>query len=223
MFTPFYDTPQQRIADLGASALSAAELIALVVQASPGQSAMQIAEALLAQCGGLTGLGRASLFDLAQVPGIGQAKAARLRSAVELGRRLCSATDEKRPQISSPADAARLLMPEMSALEQEHMRVVLLDTRHRLLGIHEVYKGSLNVSMVRVGEVFREAIRRNCAAIIVAHNHPSGDASPSSEDAGINVQLVEAGNLLDIPVLDHIVVGSGGHWVSMKERGLGFK
>jgi DNA repair protein RadC len=222
MFTGLYDTPQERFERIGPEALTTAELIALVIQnGGTVQETVVTAEALLAQCGGVTGLGKASPFDFMAVKGIARTKAMRLSAAIELGVRAANTVAETRPQISSPADAARLLMPEMSRLEQEHLRVLLLDTRNRVLGIHEVYKGSLNVSMVRIGEVFREAIRRNCAAIIVAHNHPSGCVDASPQDVEVTRQLVEAGELLDISVLDHLILGNG--WISLKERGLGFK
>ncbi len=167
---------------------------------------------------------RASPMELQQVKGVGRRGAARIKAAFELGRRLMTGSPDDRPQIKSPADAANLLMGEMGSLEQEHMRVVLLDTRNRVQGIHTVYKGSLNTTMVRVGELFREAIRNNSAAIIVAHNHPSGDPSPSPEDVAVTQQIVSAGKLIDIEALDHLIIGGGGtgRWVSLKERGLGF-
>lgn len=126
-----------------------------------------------------------------------------------------------REQIRSPADAAAVLMVEMGHLDQEELRTVLLDTKSRVLGIATIYRGSLNASMVRVGEVFKEAIRLNSAALIVAHNHPSSDPTPSPEDVLVTRQIVEAGKLLDVDVLDHLVIAQG-KWVSLRERGLGF-
>jgi DNA repair protein RadC len=123
-------------------------------------------------------------------------------------------------QVRSPADAAALLMPEIGSLEQEHFVVLLLDTRNRVIGQEVLYKGSLNTSHIRVGEVFREAIRRNCAAILVAHNHPSFDCSPSPEDHALTRLLVEAGKTLDVDVVDHLIV-SCKNFVSLRERGLG--
>jgi DNA repair protein RadC len=123
--------------------------------------------------------------------------------------------------VHSPADAAILVQYEMSALEQEVLKVILLDSRNHVMDIAELYRGSLNSSQVRVGELFRPAIRRNSAAIIIAHNHPSGDPSPSPDDIAITRAIVQAGKLLDIDVLDHLVIGKG-RFVSMKERGLGF-
>lgn len=124
-------------------------------------------------------------------------------------------------QIRSPSDAAALLMIQMGHLDQEELRTVLLDTKQRVQDVVTVYRGSLNTSMVRVGEVYKAALRRNSAAVIVAHNHPSGDPSPSPEDVLVTRQIVEAGRLLDVDCLDHLVIGQG-RWVSMRERGLGF-
>ena len=224
MFT-LSDHPQDRLEQLGAGALSGAELIALVLnKVGPGQDALGLASELITRFGGLHGLARTSAAEIAQVKGMSRLKAAQLKAAIELGQRTTASAPDERPQITCPADAARILMPEMSMLEQEHLRVMLLDTRNRVISIVDLYKGSLNTSMVRVCEIFREAIRRNCAAVIMAHNHPSGDPSPSSEDATLSAECVQAGKLLDIEVLDHLVFGGIGHgYVSMKERGLGFR
>ncbi|MFC2016046.1 DNA repair protein RadC, partial [Chloroflexota bacterium] len=153
--------------------------------------------------------------------GIGPAKVAQVKAALELGRRLLAEDPDERTQIRTPADAANLVMSEMSLLEQEHMRVMLLDTKNRVLASPTLYKGSLNTSLVRVGEIFREAIRANSAALIVVHNHPSGDPTPSPEDVAVTRQIVEAGKLLDVDVLDHLIIGQK-KFVSLKERGLGF-
>jgi DNA repair protein RadC len=155
------------------------------------------------------------------VKGIGAAKATEVKAALELGRRLMASSPEERPVVSSPADAANLLMSEMMFLEQEHLRLILLDTRNGVLQTPTIYVGSLNTSVVRVGELFRAALKANAAAMIVAHNHPSGDPAPSPEDIRVTRQLVEAGKLMDIEVLDHIVIGHQ-RFVSLKERGLGF-
>ena len=128
---------------------------------------------------------------------------------------------EERPSINSPGDAAALVQYDMSALEQEELRVILLNTRNRVQKIETIYRGSLNTSQVRVGEIFKAAIRVNAAAIIVVHNHPSGDPTPSPDDLAITRAIVEAGRLLDVQVLDHLVIGQG-RFVSLKERGLGF-
>jgi DNA repair protein RadC len=220
---PSSDRPRERLAREGAAVLSNAELLAILLRVGvAGENAVRVAERLLAQLQGLPGLHRAGYADLCAQKGIGPAKAAQLQAAVELGKRIAVAPTTERTTISSPADAANLLMYQMAPLDQEYLFVILLDTRNRVLGIPlEVYHGSLNTSMIRVGELFREAIKVNAAALIVAHNHPSGDPSPSPEDVAVTRALVEAGKLLDIDVLDHLVIGRY-RFVSLKERGLGF-
>jgi DNA repair protein RadC len=216
------ERPRERLATLGAQALSSAELLAILLHVGVrGENAVQVGQRLLNTFDGLTGLHRASFDEVCAQRGIGEAKAAQIKAAVELGRRLTLESPEERPIINSPADAAALVQYEMSALEQEHLRVLLLDTRNHVLEVVEVYRGSVNSSQVRVGEVFKPAIRRNAAAVIVAHNHPSGDPTPSPDDVAVTRALVQAGKLLDVEVLDHLVIGQG-RYVSMKERGLGF-
>jgi len=220
---PSNDRPRERLEREGPAVLSNAELLAILLRVGvAGENAVRVAERLLAELNGLPGLHRARFADLRAQKGIGPAKAAQLQAAIELGRRIASSTLVDRPAINSPADAANMLMYQMAALDQEYLFVILLDTRNRVLGLpFEVYHGSLNTSLVRVGELFREAIKVNAAALIVAHNHPSGDPSPSPEDVAVTRALVEAGKLLDIDVLDHLVIG-GNRFVSLKERGLGF-
>ncbi len=219
---PVGERPRERLQHYGPAALATAELIAIMLRMGvAGQSAVALAQSLLAQFDGLPGLARATIAELCTIKGIGEAKAVQLKAALELGRRLLIASPQDRPQIKSPADAANLLMMEMSLFDQEHLRVILLDTKNHVLAIETVYQGNVNTAVIRVGELFRDAIRQNCAAIIVVHNHPSGDPTPSPEDVHITEQMVEAGNLLDIEVLDHIIVGNQ-RYVSLKERGLGF-
>jgi len=149
------------------------------------------------------------------------ARATRVKAELEVGRRLLLAQPGERLQIKSPADIAPLLIAEMSHLDQEELRVILLDTKNRVLKLHTVYRGSLNASMVRIGEVFKEPIKLNAAAIIVAHQHPSGEPTPSPEDVLVTREIVQAGKLLDIDTLDHLVIGHGCY-ISMRQRGLGF-
>jgi DNA repair protein RadC len=211
---PVSEHPGCRLSNLGLGSLSSAELIDLVVGAQVGMT-------LLTAAGSLMDLAKKSQADLDAVPGIGPATASRLVAALELGRRASWARPDDRPQISSPADAAGLFMAELGASEQEHFKVMLLDTKNRLLALYTLYVGNVNTSVIRISEVFREAIRRNATSIIISHNHPSGDSSPSPEDVRITRQIVEAGKLLSIDVLDHIIVG-GNSYISLKERGLGF-
>jgi DNA repair protein RadC len=216
------ERPRERLLKHGAGALTTAELLAILLRVGvPGENAVQVGQRLLLAFNGLTGLHRAPITEICSQHGIGAAKAAQIKAAIELGHRMTVFSPEERPAIHSPADAAALVQFEMSGLEQEHLRVLLLDTRNRVVHIEEVYRGSLNSSQVRVGELFKAAIRRNAAAVIVVHNHPSGDPTPSPDDVAVTRAMVEAGRLLDIQVLDHLVIG-GGRYVSLKERGLGF-
>ncbi len=216
------DRPRERLASLGPTALSKAELIAILLRVGvPGENAVQVGQRLLEKFGGLRGLHRTSLEELTKERGIGAAKAAQIKAAIELGRRLSAETLDERPTINSPEDAAALVQYEMSALEEEHLRVLLLDTRNHWIGTVEVNHGSVNTAQVRIGEVFKAAVRRNATALIIVHNHPSGDPTPSPDDLAVTRACVEAGKLLDIGVLDHLVIGQN-RFVSMKERGLGF-
>ena len=215
--------PRERLAYAGAAALSTAELLAIILRVGGrGENVIRMAERLLARFGGIAGLAQASFDELCQQHGMGEAKATQVKAALELGRRLLVAAPQDRPQVRSPSDVANLLMVEMGLLEQEHLRTVLLDTKNYVQRVANVYAGSLNAAVVRVGEVFREAIRANSASIIVVHNHPSGDPTPSPEDIRVTEMIVEAGQLLDIEVLDHLIIGRN-RYVSLKERGLGFK
>lgn len=216
------ERPRERLANAGPQALSQAELIAILLRVGlQGENAVAVGQRLLNKFGGLAGLHRVSVEELCQEKGIGMAKAAQIKAAIELGRRLVVDAPEEKPSIHSPQDAANLVMYEMSALEQEELQVILLDTRNRVIKIEPVYRGSVNTSQVRVGELFKAAIRANAPNLIVVHNHPSGDPTPSPDDIAVTRAIVQAGKLLDVTVLDHLVVG-GGKFVSLKERGLGF-
>jgi len=215
---PESERPVNRLLFYGVGALSSSELLA-VLAGTPHQ--LQDAANLVATFGNIEGLARANMTELQQQPGIGAAVAARIKAAFELGRRLLTQPAPDRCQIRSPADAANLLLPEMGLLEKEEMRIILLDTKNRVHSIPTIYVGSVNTTMIRVAEVFREAIRHNCPAIIVVHNHPSGDPTPSPEDVAVTRQIVEAGKLMDVDVLDHLILGQQ-RFVSLKERGLGF-
>jgi DNA repair protein RadC len=220
---PEGEHPRERFKAVGPAALSQRELLAIVLRTGRvGVGALKLADALLESFNGLSGLARADMHDLQRIPGIGEAKAIEIKAALELGRRMILATVESRPQIKSPADAAQLLMLDMGLLEQEEVRTMLLDTRYRVIATPVIYKGSMNTVSMRVAEVFKEAIRHNSASIIVAHNHPSNDPTPSAEDILVTKTLVQAGKLLDIEVLDHMVVCQN-RYVSLKERGLGFE
>lgn len=219
---PLGERPRERLQYYGPAALSNAELLAILLRVgTPGENVVTLSTRLLSQFGGLAGLAKASFSDLDTIKGVSTAKIAQLKAAIELGRRLLITSPDARPQITSPLDAANLLMLEMGGLEQENLRTLLLDTKNRVLASPTVYIGNVNSSIIRVSEIFRDAVRENATAIIVAHNHPSGDPTPSPEDVQVTRSIVEAGLLLGIDVLDHLVIGHQ-RFISLKERGLGF-
>lgn len=217
------ERPRERFAAVGAAGVSARELVAILLRNGVrGQGALALADRLLAEFGGLAGLARADARDLNRIPGIGRVKSLELKAALELGRRMAHSQLGERSQVRTPADAAQMLMLDMGVLEQEEVRTLALDTRNRVIGAAMIYRGSLNAASMRIAEVFKDAIRLNASAVIVAHNHPSGDPSPSAEDIRVTKQLAAAGKLLDIDLLDHLVIGQN-RYVSLKERGLGFE
>lgn len=220
--SPKRELPRERLREHGARTLNTAELIAIILRTGrPGENVVHLSERLLLERGGLSGLARTPVSELVRVKGIGLAKAIALAAMLELGERMNTDSPGERKSIKSPQDAANLFL-DMGMLEQEVMRTLLLDTKNRLVAMPTVYRGSLHTTVIRINELFREAVRWNCAAIIVAHNHPSGDPTPSPEDVAVTREMVQAGKLLDIEVLDHVVVGAGRKYVSLKERGLGF-
>ncbi len=169
------ERPRERLAKLGPQSLTTAELLAILLRVGMvGESAVQVGQRMLQTFGGLSGIHRASFDELSNQKGIKLAKAAQIKAAIELGRRLVLESPEERPVVHSPADAAEMVQYEMSALEQEELRVMLLDTRNRVQHIETVYRGSVNSSQVRIAEIFKAAIRRNATNVIVVHNHPSG-------------------------------------------------
>ena len=215
---PTEERPLYRLQQHGSEALSTTELLALLLGSADGPG---LAQELLSHFGSLHQLARTSKARLMQFRGIGEAQAARLMACLALCRRLQEPPADERPRITSPADGANILLPRLRHLDQEELHVVLLDTRNRVLDIQRIYRGSLNSSMIRIGEIFRVAIEAPAAAIILAHNHPSNDPSPSPEDIAVTRQIVEAGKLLSIELLDHLIIGNG-RFTSLKELGLGF-
>lgn len=214
--------PITRMTYAGPAALSDSEALSIVLGSGrKGTNAVRLAETVLVRFGGLSGIVNATDEELCAVAGIGPTKAAQMRAALEIGRRLIGVRLADCPQIRSPADVANLLMLEMGLLEREELRVLVMDTKNNVRKVVTVYQGSLNTAVVRVGEVFTPALRANAAAIIVVHNHPSNDPTPSPEDVRVTEMLVEAGKLLDVAVLDHVILGKN-RYVSLKERGLGF-
>jgi DNA repair protein RadC len=199
-------------------ALSTTELIQLVTCVRYLEQAHEVYQA--ADCS-LANLDRMSIEEIAETPGMGETLARCLKASLELGRRLSLERDDDLHQVRSPADAANFVMPMLATKDQEHFMVLMMDTKNRILQAQTLYIGNVNTQIIRVAEVFKQAIKRNAPSIILAHNHPSGDPMPSPEDIRCTERIVEAGRLMDIDVLDHIVVGRN-RFVSLKQRGLGF-
>jgi DNA repair protein RadC len=219
---PADERPREKLRLRGAGALSTAELLAIVLNTGmKGETVIDIAHRLLIEHDGLTGLVRADFEDLCRTRGLGEAKASKLKATLELARRISAAQPQDRPQIKSPEDVYLLLGSEMSVLDQEQLHVLLLDTKNRVTRNVMVYRGSVNSAQVRVAEVFRDAIRVNAPSIILVHNHPSGDPEPSRADASVTSEIVRAGDLLGVDVVDHIVIGDG-RFASLRREGMGF-
>ncbi len=217
---PADERPREKMKERGAQALGNSELLAILLRTGNFQeSALRIAENLLDRQGGLAGFGNATLEDFEQVKGVGEAKAITVMAAIELGRRVTTLAPAARAVIRTPDDVAALLMPRFRYETKESFIAILLSTKNHVLKTPVISIGSLNASIVHPRELFREAINASAAAVILAHNHPSGDPTPSPEDVSLTRKLVDAGKLLDIPVLDHIVLGDG-KYISFKEKGI---
>jgi DNA repair protein RadC len=215
---PSDERPRERLKHYGPKALSTAELLAIILRTGTSRdNVIELAGKLLAKYGGLSGLMRAEFNELCSEHGLGEAKASQLKAALEMGRRLGMLQNDEKYQIKSPADAANLVMSDMMYLDHEQMRILVLDTKNQVMENVSRYQGTVNSSVLRAAEIYRQAIIRNCPALIICHNHPSGDPTPSPEDIQVTEQLVEAGKLLDIELVDHIVIGSH-RFVSLKER-----
>ena len=213
------DRPRERLEALGSEALSDAELVALLLRTgSPGASALSLSAELLVRHGGLQGLARAADRDLRAATGVGPAKSGALAAAVEIGRRLAARRLRAGLAIRGPADVYRHFHPTLRHVAHERFLVVLLDGRHRVLRQELVSQGTLTASLVHPREVFRPALREAAAALILVHNHPSGDPTPSREDREVTARLRRAGEILGIPVLDHVVVAERGY-CSLREDG----
>lgn len=221
MEMPEEDRPREKLDRLGSEALTNAELTAILLRTGAGgENVVRVAQRLLNLFdNNLKRLADASVEEMAAVRGVGRVKAIQVKAALEIGKRLSMLTDDARPVIRTARDVERLLGATFRDLPQEEFRILLLNTRNEVTYQHVVSRGTVNASLVHPREVFREAIRRSCNAIICAHNHPSGDPSPSAEDVAITKRLVEAGDVIDIRVLDHVIIGDG-RFLSMRERGL---
>jgi DNA repair protein RadC len=220
---PAAERPRVRLAERGPGGLSSAELIGLVwASGSRTTSTTAIAQDTLVAVGGLVELAGSSPQELERIPGVGPARAAQLAAAFELGRRAVADWPPGRRTIRGPRDLGDRLVIEMGRLEREEMRLVVLDTRNGIVACPTVYRGNVSVALVRVGELFRDAVRLHASRLILVHNHPSGDPTPSPDDLHLTAEAVAAGRLLDITVLDHLVIGHGT-WVSLRDRGVAFE
>ena len=219
---PEDERPREKLLASGAASLSDVELLAILLRTGTRtQSVLHVAEEVLAKYRdrGLVSVVHMAPAELAEVKGIGQAKAATILAAVELGRRLASKAAEKFQTIHGPEDVAAYAMPHFRYELREHFAVMLLDTKNHVLGMPTVSVGSLSASIVHPREVFRVAIQQAAASIILLHNHPSGDPSPSQEDIAVTEQLIKVGKIMDLPVLDHIIIGDN-NFISLKEQGM---
>jgi DNA repair protein RadC len=218
---PIDERPRERLRLRGPEALTNAELVAILLRTgTSGENVVTVAQRILSRFEGLRGLGKASFGELSTQRAMGEAKASQLLAAMELGKRMLHEQPARRI-VRAAEDVFQMLFGDMALLEQEELRVILLTTRNEVIAMRDVYRGNVSSAVVRIGEVFRDAVREGCPSIIAVHNHPSGDPSPSAEDAALTKQLVEAGRLLGIEVLDHVVIARSG-FVSLKERKLGF-
>jgi DNA repair protein RadC len=219
---PATERPRERLQLRGPAGLTGAELIALLWgSGTAGRSAVDVATDAIARFDGLSGLARASGLELESVSGIGTAKAAQLQAAFELGRRLLADWPAGRWSIRSPRDVADRLVLQMGRLEREELRVVILNTKNTVLRVVTAYQGNVSASLVRVGELFRDAVRLDASGIILVHNHPSGDPTPSPDDLHLTAEALAAGRLLDIDLLDHLLIGHDAY-VSLRDRGVAF-
>lgn len=217
---PEEDRPRERMIRQGPEHLSNVELIALLLRTgSTGESVVILAQRVLAQMGGLKGLAHLSYHELTKIHGIGPAKAVQILAGLELGQRLMKALPEERDTIRCPSDAVQLVMEEMRFLQQEHFVCMFLNTKNRVIDKKCIFIGSLNASVVHPREIFREAIRCCAASVICIHNHPSGDPTPSNEDMEITKRLFEAGVMIGIDLIDHLIIGDQTYF-SMREQGL---
>jgi DNA repair protein RadC len=206
----------------GPAGLSAAELIALVWgTGSSGRSATELAEEALVRHASVGALARATDTELAAIPGVGVAKAARLAAAFELGRRAVADRPPGPWTIRSPRDVVDRLLVDMGWLEREELRVLSLNAKNVVQRVSTVYVGNVSASLVRVGELFRDAVRLDASGVVLVHNHPSGDPAPSPDDLHLTAEAIAAGRLLDVDVLDHVVIGHDA-WVSLRDRGIAF-
>jgi DNA repair protein RadC len=216
---PVSERPRERMSAYGPESLSTAELLAIVIRVgSRGESAVRLAERLLSELGGLTGLAQARLPQLSALAGMGLAKAAQVKAAFELGKRLATSADGPKTVVGNASAAAALVMEDLRYRQQECLVGIFLDTRNQVICVRTLTKGTLSGSPAHPREVFREAITQGSASLILCHNHPSGDPTPSQDDITLTERLVKVGEIMGVPILDHIIIGNG-RYVSLKEAG----
>ena len=218
---PISERPRERLQKLGVEALSAQEILALILgRGVTGESVMVTGQRLLSRFGSLKGIASASIEELCQVKGVGVAKASQIKAAVELANRLEGYSEAgDKPLVKTPDDVVSLVKGRLKGKKKEHFLALLLDTRSQLIKVSEISVGSLDTSIVHPREVFKEAISASAASVIFVHNHPSGDPEASEDDINLTKRLVEAGQILGIDVLDHIIIG-GKEYLSLKGKGL---
>jgi DNA repair protein RadC len=217
---PAAERPRERLQKFGAEALSAQEILALILGSGAGESVMVTAQRLLSRFGNLKGISVASIEELSKIKGIGIAKAAKIKASFELANRLDGYTETGgKTVIKNPEDIAGVVRGKLRGKKKEHFLALLLDTRNQVLKVAEISIGSLDSSIVHPREVFKEAIAASAAAVIFAHNHPSGDCTPSTDDIELTKRLAQAGQIIGIEVLDHIIIGDRNH-LSLKNKGL---
>ena len=220
--TPHTERPREKLKNFGPDHLSNAELLAILLRTGmKGEGVVSMAQRLLQRFGGLDGLARANFVELCQARGVSEAKASLLLAALSLSRRLSALRSTERVVVDSAQVVASLLFSEMGALDKEHLRTVMLNTKNEIIGIREIYVGQVAASIARPAEIFRPAVRENAPAIIVVHNHPSGDPTPSPDDLITTRELHKAGKILGIELVDHIIIGSGERFCSMRELQMG--
>lgn len=218
---PQNERPKEKLLTCGADSLSNSELLAIILRTgTKGENVLQLSGRLLSELEGLDGILSASFNDIINIKGIKEGKASQILAISELFKRFKTLKSMRRDiKITSPKDLADLLMGEMNELNQEILKVILLSTKNTIIGIKDIFKGSLNTSVVHPREIYKEAINKNSASIIICHNHPSGDPTPSKEDINITLRVKECGNIIGIQLIDHIIIGNN-KFVSLKERGL---
>lgn len=217
---PLEERPREKLLKYGADRVSNTELLAIILRTGTRtRSALTLAEHILARVNELRELPLLTVEELMEIKGVGAAKGIQVKAALELGSRIASSYRQDSLAITSPQDVADMLMEQMRYYQKEYFKIILLNTKNQIIATEIVSIGSLNSSLVHPREIFNIAVKRGCASIILAHNHPSGDPTPSKEDMEVTVRLVDSGEILGIKVLDHLIIGEGRYY-SFKEGGL---